>query len=57
MTVEEKVTIFDAVKDVSVQPAEPMRLDELKAYLKGYEDATKACLDAVGDCYRNMKTD
>mgnify|MGYP001061453546 CR=1 FL=1 len=57
MTIEEKMTILDAAKEVAVQPSEPMRLDELKAYVKGYEDARDALLSSVGECYRSMKTD
>ncbi len=57
MTVDEKESIFECVDSSCVQPQEPMTLEELKAYLKGYEDARNAIFDAVCECYRNHKTD
>ena len=57
MTREEKETIFDNCNNVSIEPDEPMNLTEMKAYVKGFEDARNALFDSVDTCYRNMKTD
>lgn len=57
MTREEKETIFDNCNNVSIEPDEPMNLTEMKAYVKGFEDARNAIFDSVDTCYRNMKTD
>ena len=57
MTREEKETIFDNCNNVSIEPDEPMNLTEMKAYVKGFEDARNALFDSVDMCYRNMKTD
>lgn len=57
MTREEKERIFDNCNNVSIEPDEPMNLTEMKAYVKGFEDARNALFDSVDTCYRNMKTD
>ena len=57
MTREEKETIMHDVDEVAIQPEEPMNLVEMKAYVKGYEDARNAFMDLIYKCYRIMKTD
>ena len=57
MTREEKEIIFDNCNNVLIKPDEPMNLTEMKAYVKGFEDARNALFDSVDTCYRNMKTD
>lgn len=57
MTREEKEYIFHNMRNAVVQPSEPMNLEEMRAYINGYEDARNALFDIVDTCYRNMKTD
>lgn len=42
MTREEKESIFNDMNRVSIRPSEPMNLEEMKAYVNGYEDARNA---------------
>lgn len=57
MTREEKECIFNDFDGVTIEPNEPMNLVEMKAYVKGFEDARNAFFDSVDKCYRSMKTD
>lgn len=57
MTKNEKQCIFDDFEKVTVSPDEPMNLVEMKAYIKGFEDARNAMFDSVDKCYISMKTD
>ena len=57
MTREEKESIFMDFDDVTIEPSDPMNLSEMKAYVKGFEDARNAFFDSVDKCYRSMKTD
>lgn len=57
MTREEKECIFNEFDGVAIEPNEPMNLTEMKAYVKGFEDARNALLDSVDKCYRSMKDD
>lgn len=57
MTREEKETIFNDMNGTAIQPEEPMNLEEIKAYVKGFEDARNALFDTIDKCYRSMKTD
>lgn len=57
MTREEKETIMNDIDGVVIQPEEPMNLTEIKAYVKGCEDARNAFMDSLDKCYRSMKTD
>lgn len=57
MTREEKEIIINDIDGVNIQPEEPMNLMEMKAYVKGYEDAINASKDSLDMCYRSMKTD
>ena len=57
MTRNELDFICKKLDDVSVQPDVPMNLEEIKAYVKGYEDARNALFDTVDKCYRDTKSD
>ena len=57
MTRNELDFIYKKIDDVSIQPDGPMNLEEIKAYVKGYEDARNALLDTVDKCYRDTKSD
>ena len=57
MTKQEKDCIFDEFKKALISPEDGMTLDEMKAYLKGYEDAKYRMYDSVDKCYRALKKD
>lgn len=57
MTRAEKEYIFENADKVSIAPSEPLNLYEMKAYIKGFEDARNNIFDCIDECYRNMKTD
>lgn len=57
MTRNELDFICKKIDDVSVQPDVPMNFEEIKAYVKGYEDVRNALLDTVDKCYRDTKSD
>ena len=57
MTKEEKDGLFNNVDETIIQPEEPMNLAEMKAYVKGFEDARNAIFDTVDKFYRLNKTD
>lgn len=57
MTKEEKDAIFNDFDGIIIQPDEPMNLTEMKAYVKGFEDARNAIFDTVDKFYRLNKTD
>ena len=57
MTKQEKDYIFDEFEKSLISPEDGMTLEEMKAYLKGYEDAKYRLYDSVDKCYRAMKTD
>lgn len=57
MTNQERSYIMNQVENASVEPSDPMKLSELKIYLKGFEDARNAMMDAVGRCYLETRTD
>lgn len=57
MTKEEKDAIFNDFDGMMIQPDEPMNLAEMKAYVKGFEDARNAIFDTVDKFYRSNKTD
>lgn len=57
MTREEKDAIFNDFDGTTIQPDEPMNLAEMKAYVKGFEDARNAIFDTVDTFYRSNKTD
>ena len=57
MTKQEKDCIFDEFEKSLIKTDESMTLDELKAYVKGFEDARYKMFDAVDKCYRSLQTD
>lgn len=57
MTREEKDAIFNDFDGMTIQPDEPMNLTEMRAYVKGFEDARNAMFDVTDKFYRNSKTD
>lgn len=57
MTKIEKEELHKSINEVTVEPTEPMNLEQLQAFVKGYELAYLNMLDAVDKTYRNMKTD
>ena len=57
MTREDKEAILNSFDEIMIQPDELMNLKEMKAYLKGFEDARNVIFDAIDKYYRNNKTD
>ena len=57
MTRTERDELHKAMDEVTVEPTEPMNLEQLQAFVKGYELAYLNILDSIDKCYRNMKTD
>ena len=57
MTREERDELRKAMNEITVEPTEPMNLEQIKAFVKGYELAYLNILDSIDRCYRNMKTD
>lgn len=57
MTAEERNEIIKQINKTTVEPTEPMTLEDIKMFVKGYELAIISALDAVDRCYRNMKSD
>lgn len=57
MTRTERDKLHKAMDEVTVEPTEPMNLEQIQAFVKGYELAYLNMLDIIDKCYRNMKTD
>lgn len=57
MTREERDELHKSMNEVTVEPTEPMNLEQIQAFVKGYELAYLNILDAIDKTYRNMKTD
>lgn len=57
MTKTERDELRKAIDEVTVEPTEPMNLENIQAFVKGYELAYLNMLDSIDKCYRNMKTD
>ena len=57
MTREERDELHKSMNEVTVEPTEPMNLEQIQAFVKGYELAYLNMLDAIDKTYRNMKTD
>lgn len=57
VTREEKDAIINDFDGMTIQPDEPMNLTEMRAYVKGFEDARNAMFDATDKFYRSNKTD
>ena len=57
MTRTERDELHKAMDEVTVEPTEPMNLEQIQAFVKGYELAYLNILNSIDKCYRNMKTD
>ena len=57
MTREERDELNKAMNEITVEPTDPMNLEQIQAFVKGYELAYLNILDSIDKCYRNMKTD
>lgn len=57
MTRTERDELHKAMNEITVEPTEPMNLEQIQAFVKGYELAYLNILDSIDKCYRNMKTD
>lgn len=57
ITRTERDELYKAMNEVTVEPTEPMNLEQIQAFVKGYELAYLNILDSIDKCYRNMKTD
>ena len=57
MTREERDELRKAMNEITVEPTESMNLEQIQAFVKGYELAYLNILDSIDKCYRNMKTD
>ena len=57
MTRTERDELYKTMNEITVQPTEPMNLEQIRAFVKGYELACLNILDSIDECYLNMKTD
>lgn len=57
MTRTERDELHKAMNEITVEPTEPINLEQIQAFVKGYELAYLNILDSIDKCYRNMKTD
>ena len=57
MTREERDELRKTMNEITVEPTESMNLEQIQAFVKGYELAYLNILDSIDKCYRNMKTD
>ena len=57
MTREERDVLHKVMNEVTVEPTEPMNIEQMQAFVKGYELAYLNILDTIDKTYRNMKTD
>lgn len=57
MTRTERDELHKAMNEITVEPTEPMNLEQIRAFVKGYELAYLNILDSIDKCYLNMKTD
>ena len=57
MTREERDVLHKAMNEVTVESTEPMNIEQIQAFVKGYELAYLNILDTIDKTYRNMKTD
>ena len=53
----ERDELHKAMDEITVEPTESMNLEQIQAFVKGYELAYLNILDSIDKCYRNMKTD
>lgn len=56
MTKEERDTLYKAMNEITVDPTESMNLEQMRAFVKGYELAYSNILTIIDRCC-NMKTD
>ena len=56
MTREERDTLYKAMNAITVDPTESMNLEQMRAFVKGYELAYSNILTIIDRCC-NMKTD
>ena len=57
MTRTERDELHKAMNEITVEPTEPMNLEQIRAFVKGYKLAYLNILDSIDKCYLNMKTD
>ena len=57
MTIDERNELYKAMNEVTVEPTEPMNLEQIQMFVKGYELAHMNIMDSIDRVYRNMKTD
>lgn len=57
MTIDERNELYKAMNEVTVEPTEPMNLEQIQMFVKGYELAYMNIMDSIDRVYRNMKTD
>lgn len=57
MTREEIDELYKAMNEVTVEPTEPMNLEQTQTFVKSYELVYLDILDNIDKYYRNMKTD
>ena len=57
MTRTERDELHKAMNEITVEPTEPMNLEQIQVFVKGYELAYLNILNSIDKCYRNMKTD
>lgn len=57
MTRTERDELRKAMDEITVESTESMNLEQIRAFVKGYELAYLNILDSIDKCYRNMKTD
>ena len=57
MTREERDELHKAMNEITVDTIEPMNLEQIQAFVKGYELAYLNILDSIDKCYRKMKTE
>ena len=55
--INNKEAILNSFDETMIQPDEAMNLTEMRAYVKGFEDARNAMFDATDKFYRSNKTD
>ena len=57
MKIEERDALLKGMLEVTVEPQEPMNLEQLQAFVKGYELAYLNICDKIDTLYRQTKTD
>lgn len=57
MTINERDALYNKMKEVTVEPTEPMNLEQIQMFVKGYELAYLNIMDSIDKVYREMKDD